>query len=224
MKKDDLDRLFKYVDEHEKSSIEFQSVWRKAHRNDWKRNLFQSASHNLAILMIIVILTPLLGHYLVASNPSSDAARSISGTAYDISGKVYNFPNQIVIKGQSNLPEGTMISVEKFEHDGGPLLSHREARTNSDGSFQSTFDRLDRNKNYIVKVTVYSHNQSKPVKKVLGDRGDQLRNADSGFLYKEEGKEFNGLRVMGLVNKIDDDGQHVLSEFLMDTQEFKASH
>ncbi|MCR8848525.1 hypothetical protein NQ095_08935, partial [Rossellomorea sp. SC111] len=59
MKKDRLKKLFNHVDENEKSTVEFQTVWRKAHRRDWKRRLFQSAGPNIAILMFLLILTPL---------------------------------------------------------------------------------------------------------------------------------------------------------------------
>lgn len=76
MKKDRLKKLFDHVDENEKSTVEFQTVWRKAHRRDWKRRLFQSAGPNLAVLMILLILTPLAGYYFINPEHTSHSAQS----------------------------------------------------------------------------------------------------------------------------------------------------
>ncbi|MFD2680859.1 hypothetical protein [Bacillus seohaeanensis] len=229
MKKDDLKKLFDYVDENEKASVEFQTVWRKAHRKNWKKRLFQSAGHNLAILITILILTPIVGHYVINQNPISNSAQYMSDHSsqsdYSISGKVYNFPNQIVIKGESNLPEGTIINIEHLEKSGETLLFQGKVATDSDGSFQFTTDRLEKNKEYVIDVTVYSHIQNQNVKNMLGDRGENLmnrKNKNSVFQYHQDGENYSGLRKLGFVNKIDDTSQYVIAEFLMAPQEFEA--
>jgi hypothetical protein len=225
MKKDNLKKLFDYVDENEKASVEFQTVWRKAHRKSWKQRMIQSAGPNLAILLILLVITPILGHLAVNQNSSSKSAQSMSDRPshhdYTISGKVYNFPNQIIVKGKSNLPEGTIISMQYTEKNGEPLLYEEKGTANSEGSFQIMGDRLDRSKDYVVKVIVYPDVQQTKVKKILGNRGQHFTDSSSGFTYTKDGNSYSGLRVLGLVN-MDDDEQHVISEFLMPLEEFEA--
>jgi hypothetical protein len=230
MMKKDFKKLFDYVDKNEKTSVEFQTVWRKAHRRNWKKRLFQSAGPNLAILITILILTPIVGHYVINQNSISNSAQFMaeqsSQSDYNISGKVYNFPNLIVIKGESNLPGGTIINIEHLEKDGGTVVSQGKVTTDSDGSFQFTTDRLEKNKEYLVKVMVYSHIQNQRVKKMLGDRGENIgniKNTKSEFQYNHNDEEYYGLKLIGIVNKIDDTNQYKLSEILMTTQEFEEN-
>jgi hypothetical protein len=225
MRKDNLKKLFNYVNENEKSSVEFQAVWRKVHRTRWKKRILQSAVHNIAIFITILILTPIVGNYVLTQKPLSNSSQyssdHISKIDYNISGKVYNFPNQIVIKGQSNLPKGTIISLEQLEKEG-EFISEDRVSTSENGSFQFTTDRLDRSKEYIVKVSVYSHIQKQDIKAMLGDKGENLRN--SGYLYQQNGKSFYGLKLLGLANKIDDTNEYVLSTFLQSPKEFDTTY
>jgi hypothetical protein len=228
MKKNEFKKLFNYVEENEKSSVEFQSVWRKAHRRNWQKRLFQSAGHNLAVLLTLLTLTPILGYYVIDQSPSPNSAQSTSEQKVQksiyFSGKIYNFPNQIVIKGESDLPQGTVIKIELLERDGETVVSRGESMTKSDGAFQYIADRLDRGKEYIVMATLNSHNQNLQVKKVLGSNGENLwttKNRNSTFQYHHGGEDYYGLKLIGIVNKIDDTNQHVGSTFLMTAREFE---
>lgn len=228
MKKDDFKKLFDYVDENENSSVEFQTVWRKAHRKKWVRKQIQSAGHNLAILLTILILAPIVGHYVINQDSPSDSAQFMeegsSHSDYKVSGKIYNFPNQIVVKGESNLPDGTIINLEHLQKDGEKILAKKEVTTNPDGSFQITTDRLEKNKEYIIKILVYSDIQNEEVKNILGNRGEKIKskkNEDSVFQYTQDGGNYTGLMMLGTVNKIDDTNQYVISEFLLTKQEFE---
>ncbi|BCB03957.1 hypothetical protein [Bacillus sp. KH172YL63] len=229
MKKDDLNVLFDHIDAHEKSSVEFQTVWRKAHRSKWKTRLFQSARYNVALLLIFFIMTPLIGYYAINQHTTAGSGQSGAGPTqmFNLSGKVYNFPNQIVIKGTSNLPEGTVLVVEHVKRNGKTLISHDTFKTDKEGTFQYTTDRLERDQEYILDVKLYPHKQSPQVKKVLGKRGEHLNTfteKDIGFHYEVDGKQYNGIRMLGLVNKIEDTAQLVGSEFLMGYEEFISSH
>ncbi|OAT79716.1 hypothetical protein A6P54_16620 [Bacillus sp. MKU004] len=225
MKKDDLKKLFDHVDENEKTSVEFQTVWRKAHRKSWKQKLIQSAGPNLAILLVLIVLTPIIGYYLVNQNLSFNSAQSLNKNPpkadFTISGKIYNFPNQVVIKGQSNLPGDTIINVEHLEKDNQTLISKGKIKTNPDGSFQFTTNRFDREKDYIFKVIVYSHAQSQSIKNLIGESGQKLKKNSSAFSYSHDGRKYLGLKLFGLIN-MDDGKQHIVSEFLMPSNEFEA--
>ncbi|MCR8851033.1 hypothetical protein NQ095_21685, partial [Rossellomorea sp. SC111] len=219
---------FNHVDENEKSTVEFQTVWRKAHRRDWKRRLFQSAGPNIAILMFLLILTPLAGHYLINQEQVSQSAQSIPNqgeSVYGLSGKVYNLPNQVVIKGETGLPEGAVLTIEHFERDDQTLIRKEEVTTSSDGYFQYSTDRLEREKEYIVKVILYSHLQNETVKNQLGEKGENLKNKkneDGVFQYQYDEVEFTGIKMVGLVNKIEETKEYVSAEFLRSEKEFKV--
>ncbi|XXM72699.1 hypothetical protein ACQ0QQ_02040 [Lysinibacillus sphaericus] len=228
MKKDDLKKLFDYVDEKEKTSVEFQTVWRKANRKSWKQKLIQSAGPNLAILLILFVLTPIAGHYIVNQASTSNASPSIadhpSETEYSISGKVYNFPNQIVVKGSSNLPEGTIISLEYREKDKSINLYQEKGVAGPEGSFQIKGDRLEKEEDYIVNVTVYPHIQRDSIKKMFGSKGQLLSKSSDGFTYTQDGVSYTGLQLLGQVNKSGGNNQSVLSEFLVPLEEFESMH
>ncbi|WP_213086459.1 hypothetical protein [Rossellomorea vietnamensis] len=223
MKKDRLKKLFDHVDENEKSSVEFQTVWRKAHRRDWKRRLSQSAGPNLAVLMILLILTPLAGYYFINPEHPSDSAQSSANQnekVYDLSGKVYNFPNQIVIKGETGLPEGAILTIEHLERDGQTLIRKEEVSTTSTGYFQYTTDRLEKDKEYIVKVILYPHLQNESIKNQIGERGENLKKRKNVFWYQRGEVEYFGMKMVGIVNKIEDTTEYVSSEFLRSEKEF----
>jgi hypothetical protein len=223
MKKDRLKKLFDHVDENEKSTVEFQTVWRKAHRRDWKRRLFQSAGPNLAVLMILLILTPLAGYYVINPEHISDSSQSSSNKSenvYDLSGKVYNFPNQIVIKGETGLPEGAILTIEHLARDDQTLIRKEEVSTTSDGYFQYKTDRLEKDKEYIVKVILYPHLQTESIKNQLGERGENLKKRKNVFRYQRGEAEYSGMKMVGLVNKIEDTTEYVSAEFLRNEQEF----
>ncbi|MBW3111718.1 hypothetical protein KYJ26_07750 [Bacillus sp. MCCB 382] len=230
MKKDKVKKLFDHVVDNEQSAVEFQTVWRKANKRNWTRRLFQSAGPNVAILMIILVLTPLAGFYFINSEHSSHSAQSTSKLSdgdYDISGKVYNFPNQIVIKGETGLPEGAILTIEHFMRDGQTLISKDKVTTNSDGYFQYATDRLERDKEYIVKVMLYPHLQNDSIKEQIGSKGENLKKIEKEehiFQYHRKQDKYTGLRLMGLVNKTEDTTQQVSAEFLISEQEFEAVH
>ncbi|MBN8191780.1 hypothetical protein JI667_06400 [Bacillus sp. NTK074B] len=229
MKNDKLKTLFNHVDVHEKSTVEFQTVWRKAHRRDWKLRVFQSAGPNIAFFMIILIMTPLAGYYFITPETDTQPAQSMVDheASYEMSGKVYNFPNQVVIKGEASLPEGAMLAIEQYKRDGVTLISKGKVTTDSDGYFQFTTDRLQRDKEYIVKVMLYPHLQSNSIKGIIGERGDKLndfKNGELAFHYRHDGIEYSGLKLVGLVNKMEDTDEKVISEFLMSEKEFDAPY
>ncbi|MFI8685719.1 hypothetical protein [Rossellomorea sp. NPDC077527] len=230
MKKDEWKKLFEHLDETETSSIEFQNVWRKANRKNWKRRLFQSAVPNVAFLLAILILTPLAGYYLISPEQVLHSAQSTANDTkshYDLSGKVYNFPNQIVIKGETELPEGAILTIEHLESDEKTLISKGKVTTTSDGYFQYTTNRLERDKEYIVKVMLYPHLQNDTIKKLLGSKGKNLKkveNEESVFHYHYKEVEYSGLKLVGLVNKVEDTTQQVTSEFLVSEQEYETVH
>jgi hypothetical protein len=226
MKKNDLKKLFDYVDENEKTSVEFQTVWRKAHRKSWKQKLIQSAGPNLAILLILFVLTPIVGHYIVNQDSSSNSAPSAadrSQTEYTISGKVYNFPNQVVVKGKSNLPEGTIISLEYREKNEESILYREKGKAGPEGSFQITGDRLEREEDYIVNVIVYPHIQQDSIKKRFGSKGQHLTNSTDEFPYTQDGESYTGLQVLGQVNKSGENNQSVVAEFLVPLEKFELN-
>ncbi len=228
MKNDKLKKLFDHVDENETSTVEFQTVWRKVHRRDWKRRLFQSAGPNIALLMIILVLTPLAGYYLISPEPATQSSHSKVNhelSDYELTGKVYNFPNQIVIKGETGLPEGAILTIDHFKRDGKTLISREKVTTTSDGYFQFTTHRLEGDKEYIVKVMLYPHLQNDSIKKLVGRKGEYLKevkNKESVFHYHHKEVEYFGLKLVGLVNKIDDTPEQISAEFLMSEQEFEA--
>ncbi|PFA69123.1 hypothetical protein CN378_04385 [Bacillus sp. AFS015802] len=227
MKKAKLKTLFDHIDEQEKSTVEFQTVWRKAHRRDWKRRVYQSAVPNMAFLMILLIITPLAGYYFISPGEDTRSAQSLEDheESYEMSGKVYNFPNQVVIKGETSLPEGAMLMIEQYKRDGVTLIRREKVTTDSDGYFQFATDRLQRDKEYIVKVMLYPHLQRESIKKVVGKRGDKLSDVENGelvFDYRHDGIEYSGLKLVGLANKMEDTTEKVVSEFLMSEKEFEA--
>ncbi|MBH9968074.1 hypothetical protein [[Bacillus] enclensis] len=228
MKKDDLKKLFDHVDENEKTSVEFQTVWRKAHRKSWKQKLIQSAGPNLAILLILLVLTPITGYYIVNQSVTSSSAPSVAvhppETEYVISGKVYNFPNQIVVKGRSNLPEGTIISLKYSKKDKATNLYVEKGVADQEGSFRITGDRLERKEDYIVNIIVYPHIQRDSIKEMLGSKGQYLTKSSDGFTYAHEGESYTGLQILGQVNKSGSNSQSVLSEPLVPLEEFELMH
>ncbi len=227
MKRNDFKKLFDYVDKSENTSVEFQSVWRKTHRRNWVKRLFQSSLHNVAILLTLLILTPVLGHFVMNQNLNSESSDLLSEHSnFYISGNVYNLPNLVLIKGLSNLPLDTVVTIEKIAREDNTVVLEEEITIDAEGSFQFVTERLEKDREYLLNVSIYSHNQTQRVKGIMGENGERLESFTSAngiFQYRKNNENFYGLRLMGVAYKVDDNKYHLLPKYLMDIKEFEAA-
>ena len=101
------------------------------------------------------------------------------------------------------------------------LIRKEEVSTTSEGYFQYTTDRLEKGKEYIVKVILYPHLQTEAIKDQIGERGENLKKRKNVFRYQRGEVEYFGMKMVGVVNKIEDTTEYVSSEFLRSEKEFK---
>lgn len=171
-----------------------------------------------ALLLFIAIVIPI-------DNPSLNNA--LKNKDYNFSGNVYNLPNQIVVKGVSNLPEGTVISIEKSDSKDNHNIYEGEVIIDNQGSFQFVTKRLEKDKDYLLNFVIYPHVQPKRVKNLLGDRGQQLKNVKNTpgiFRYQKNEINYYGLKLMGVAYRVDTNEHHLMPKNLRELEEFEKKY
>jgi hypothetical protein len=176
LKDEELSKLFKAVDKNEKTSIEFETVWRKANRQRWLDKYLHSLKYNIAILFTILILAPVIGSFLVNS-PSLDMSSKEAGfynNQYVIQSKTIRLYNKAILKGESALPKGTVLQVKLVKNDLETMLQEKEIQIEKGGSFSASFDVMEEKEDYVVMLELYPHLQSENIQDVLGKKGEKL--------------------------------------------------
>ncbi|WP_421378486.1 hypothetical protein ACOJQI_13115 [Bacillus salacetis] len=199
MKDENLRKLFKEVDKSEDTSIEFETVWRKANRRGWKDKYFHSLRHNLAILCTLLILAPVVGSFIV-SNPQSDKDADFYENHDVIQGQTRRLADKAVIKGQSSLPEGSIIQLKLIKIESETIIDEKEIQIDRAGSFIGTFHVPDKQEDYIVMLELFPHLQSKSIQEVIGPKGENLYSSpqvNGVYHYLIEKELYTGIRLYG---------------------------
>jgi hypothetical protein len=210
-----------------------QETQERIHRNllnstitQKKRKKFRYVLQPL-ILGVAGIATLLLFISVVIPFNTPILNNALNNKDYNFSGNVYNFPNQIVVKGVSNLPEGTLISIEKSDSEEQVDIYEDKVTIDSQGSFQFITKRLEKDKEYLLNFIIYSHVQPKRVKNILGERGQQLKNVKNTqgvFQYHKKETNYYGLKLMGVAYRVDSNEHHLLPNNLREIEEFEADY
>ncbi|MCA1054171.1 hypothetical protein LCM10_04165 [Rossellomorea aquimaris] len=175
--------------------------------------IFLSIAGILVLMVIISNVLPL--DHLTRNNADNHET-------YQFSGNVYNLQHLVVIKGLSNLPEGTVITVEKAGKEKDAFLYEDSVEVDDEGSFQFFIERAKKDEEYLMNVIIYSHLQPQRVKQVLGERGQelkQIKNAKGAFEYRYNGNDYYGLKLMGAAYRVDTTEYHLLPKYLRDIKE-----
>ncbi|XXM72384.1 hypothetical protein ACQ0QQ_00330 [Lysinibacillus sphaericus] len=175
--------------------------------------LFLSLSGIAVLVMIISFVIPF--NQMITNNAGKNEA-------YHFSGNVYNLPNQVVIKGLSNFPEGTVITLEKSGDKINSFELEDEVTVNREGSFQFVTERVKRDKQFMLNVIIYPHIQTPRVKNILGERGEELKdvkNTKGSFKYRFNGNDYYGLKLMGVAYRVDTAEYHLLPNDLREMED-----
>lgn len=205
-----------------------QDIQERMHRNlmnltvtQKKRKTFRNIIQPLilgfagiaALFLFITVLIPI---------DKSSFLNALDNKDYTFSGNVYNLPNQIVVKGVSNLPEGTVISIEKSESEEDTDIFEDEVTIDNQGSFQYVTKRLEKDKDYLLNFIIYPHIQTKHIKSLIGERGEQLKNVKNTrgvFQYHRNETDYYGLKLMAVAYRVDTNEHHLMPKNLREIEE-----
>ncbi|WP_456274574.1 hypothetical protein [Bacillus sp. AK031] len=206
MKDRELKKLFQEIDSNEGTSVDFETVWRKTNRQSWLDRYFHSLKHNIAILCTLLILAPIIGS-LVVNNPfsfQSNKEANLFNSEFIIEGNVTRLDKDVLINGDSALPQGTMLQAKIKHGDRGGIIQEKEIEIGKEGSFSLSFQLPDDSKEYLVTIELFPHLQDAAIQKTVGERGEQLYNSSqvSGvYHYYIENELHTGIRLYGEVKK-----------------------
>ncbi|MDT9027520.1 hypothetical protein [Rossellomorea yichunensis] len=205
MKNNELSKLLNVIEEEENSSVEFETVWRKANRKNWLERYFQSLKYNLAFLLILFILTPLLFDVLFSNNISVSETTQNSpvneGNFY-IKANTYGLPDEVIIRGQSALPEGTELVLKVFpSKELNTVTEEKVIETERDGSFTIIFNRLKNNQDFFVTLELFSHKQNIKTQDLISEMKDI--GMSEIFNYKYKHKTYKGFRLYEKIHGVD---------------------
>jgi hypothetical protein len=205
LKDKDFSRLFREVDRKESSSVEFEMIWRKANRKKWTQKYSQSLKYNLALLSTLLILTPVIGSYLV--QPFSDD-KSIEASLYNgesvIQATTQRKKHEAIVKGESSLPNGTILEASLVEAGLQTIIRKEEILIGKGGAFSLSFAIPEARKDYVLLLELFPHTQKQSVQKLIGRKGENLYNSSqvAGVYHYFIDKELHtGFRLYGNIDR-----------------------
>ncbi|MGF2616521.1 hypothetical protein FZC84_01865 [Rossellomorea vietnamensis] len=205
MKNQDFSKLFDEVDKKENSSIEFETVWRKANRKNWTRKYFQSLKYNLALLCTLLILTPVIGSYLVQSSPEDkyNEASLYNGQSV-IQATTMRKGQEAIMEGESSLPDGTILEASLVGTDLQTIIREEEISIGKGGAFSKSFAIPDTRKDYVILLELFPHTQKPSIQKMIGRKGENLYNSSqvAGVYHYFIDKElYTGFKLYGNIDR-----------------------
>ncbi|MGM0867557.1 MAG: hypothetical protein ACQEWF_23175 [Bacillota bacterium] len=204
MKNNELSKLLNVIEEEETSSVEFETVWRKANRKNWLERYFQSLKYNLAFLLILFILTPLLFDVLFNNISISETTQNspIHEGNFFIKANTYGLPDEVIIRGQSALPEGTELVLKVFPSEElNKVAEEKVIETERDGSFTIIFNRLKNNQDFFITLELFSHKQNMKTQDLISEMKDI--GMSEIFNYKYKHKTYKGFRLYEKIYGVD---------------------
>ncbi|WP_141771915.1 hypothetical protein [Rossellomorea aquimaris] len=127
---------------------------------------------------------------------------------------------KIVFRGETDLPEGTILEASKMEYPIGtepfsvevgaadPLKETKaaeKAEVAKEGTFLVVLKR-DPQKRYQISLQFRPELQPVPIKEIYGDTGDSIGASEGLFNYEDNGTEYTGIALFAPLNTIDDAG------------------
>jgi hypothetical protein len=203
----------------EKIHKNLMNVNRKLEKKKSIRNKLQPfflSFAGIAVLAMLIVFVGPLDRFITNNAGNTEA--------FQFSGNVYNLPKIVVIKGLSNFPEGTIITVEKSGEEKNSFVLEDEVKVDSDGAFQFVTEREKRDEEFLLNVIIYPHVQTQGVKNLLGDRGEELRNVKNTrgfFKYRFNGNDYYGLKLMGLAYRVDTTEYHLMPNNLREMEDIE---
>ncbi|TYR73980.1 hypothetical protein FZC79_16100 [Rossellomorea vietnamensis] len=205
LKDKDYSRLFREVDRKESSSVEFEMIWRKANRKKWTQKYSQSLKYNLALLSTLLILTPIIGSYLVHpfSNDKSIEASLLNGEPV-IQATTQRKKHEAIVIGESSLPNGTILEASLVDARLQTIIREEEILIGKGGAFSLSFGIPEARKDYVLLLELFPHTQKQSVQKLIGRKGENLYNSSqvAGVYHYFKDKELHtGFRLYGNIDR-----------------------
>jgi hypothetical protein len=117
-------------------------------------------------------------------------------------------PNKAVIRGRSNLPEGTVFSVKVYPTDKlDTVIEEKKAVTDEDGNYSVLINREIRDQDYFLTLELLPDQQNETVKEVLGENGVNLKYSkwiDGQVDYYHGNQQYTGIRLYGKIHANDE--------------------
>ncbi|WP_456272946.1 hypothetical protein [Bacillus sp. AK031] len=164
----------------------------------------------ITVLLVLALLTGcrvvLVDKTLQAEEKAPEIAEGNEVIALD--GNVQYDPNRLIIRGQTNLPQGTVLQSGLQEFPGGvehddvlagkvePVEEYtleEQGEVNEDGSFLIVLNRQDTSKRYQVSLRFSPEIQPAEVQGKYGEFGERIGSSDGVYKY-----EVNGTPVTGI--------------------------
>jgi hypothetical protein len=215
MPKPDYDQHFNRSVQ-EKIHKNLMDVSNKHEKRKSIRNKLQPLLLSLAGIAVLVMIMSFVAPFEQFTTNNAGKTES-----FQFSGNVYNLPKLVVIKGLSNFPEGTIITVEKSGEEENSFVLEDEVKVDRDGAFQFVTERVKRDEEFLLNVIIYPHLQTQRVKNILGERGEELKdvkNTKGSFKYRFNGNDYYGLKLMGVVYRVDTTEYHLMPNHLREIE------
>jgi hypothetical protein len=186
-----LRRLFKEWGKNQQPSISFESIWQKTKR----KQAIQAVSYRIAlvtaVLLAILIIQPQQLFMKEQINTATSGQKEIM-----MKGSVIGLSTKIVIRGQSNLPEGAVIQAALSEDDEGKIVALKETvKVDKRGNFTFVIQRPVIERNYVLSVAFLPELQPQFIQQIYGEHGQQIEQSEATFTYAKDGITYRGLKL-----------------------------
>jgi hypothetical protein len=186
-----LRRLFTEWGKNEQPSISFESIWQKTKR----KQTIQAVSYRMAlvtaVLLALLIIQPQQLFVKEQINTATSEQKEII-----MKGSVIGLSAKIVIRGQSNLPEGAVIQAVLSEDAEGKIVVLKETvKVDKRGDFTFVLQRPVIERDYVLSVAFLPELQPQSIQQIYGERGEQIEQGDATFTYGKDGMTYRGLKL-----------------------------
>ncbi len=191
--KNEFKKLFQIVGEDEHTTVSFDRIWRKTNYYSVKKRVVTTI---VPVLMILTLAFPFFASSFFSHVETNEGDHHAEQGQYVyLSGTVIGIPsNRIIIRGQSNLPQGAKVTGSLYSNESKIKHSEQTVKTTKDGQFLIQLRKPHKDGEYLVEVVFLPEKQSKEIQNVVGVHGEYLLNHDSLFTYEKNGHLMNGLK------------------------------
>ena len=145
--------------------------------------------------------------------------------------------NRLVIRGQTNLPEGAVIyaGVKQYPDDAEQLdvingviephdgyILEEQGETSEDGSFLIVLERPDTEKQYQLSVQFLPELQPENIQSTYGKTGENIGSSEGVYEYEKDGITSTGIALFSPIGSSSDNGFWYLGKYKLQADQKDA--
>jgi hypothetical protein len=176
-------------------------------------------------LILFVVLTVLAGCRVVWVDQSLEEAqtqeKAKGSEVVTLEARIQFDQKRMVIRGQTNLPQGTILLADLKEYPDGAeqkdvlngevepeneTALEKEGEINEDGTFTIVLDRPDTEKRYQAAVRFAPEIQPGEIQQIYGETGEMIGDGEGSYEYETDGTLITGIARFAPVFSLADGG------------------